>query len=268
MAKQSRYEAKTPDRSGRIEYTPGEDAVWRDLYARQKALLPGRAHPEWINALERLGLPEDRVPQPAEVSATLLRHTGWQVEPVPALIPFTRFFELLSSRRFPAASFIRTREDFDYLQEPDIFHEIYGHGPLLTEPRFADALQRFGQAALHLGPAFFEPLHRLFWFTVEFGLCRCEEGLRVLGAGIASSPRESVYALESDEPERVPFDPALVCATDYRIDVLQRRYFVLDDLESFYELADRLETDLPRWAASAAGAAGSAGSAQPRAVQC
>ncbi len=241
MAKQSRYVAKQPDASGRIPYTAEEDAVWRDLYARQARMLHGWAHPEWIDALERIGLPEDRVPQPSEVSAALRAHTGWSVEPVPALIPFTRFFELLSERKFPAASFIRTRQDFDYLQEPDIFHEIFGHAPMLTDERFAEFTYAYGRAGLAARREDHAMLARLYWFTVEFGLIDTPAGLRTYGAGINSSPGELIYALEGEGVERKQLDPVDALRTPYRIDIYQPIYFVID---SFDELFDLAQSDL------------------------
>lgn len=239
MAKTSNYVAKEPGPDGRIAYTVDEDAVWRDLYARQRRMLPGRAHPEWIAALERLGLPEDRVPQPAEVSAVLRAHTGWQVEPVPALIPFTRFFELLAARRFPAASFIRAREEFDYLQEPDIFHEIFGHTPLLTDERFAEFTHAYGRAGLAARREDHAMLARLYWFTVEFGLIATPDGLRTYGAGINSSPGELVHALESEAPLRKPLDPVDALRTPYRIDIYQPVYFVIGSFDELFDLAQR-----------------------------
>lgn len=238
MAKSSRYVAKNPDAQGLIDYTEEENAVWADLYARQLTYLEGRVHPEWIAGLERLDLPRDRVPQCRDVSAALQRATGWSVEPVPALIPFTRFFELLSERKFPAASFIRTREDFDYLQEPDIFHEIFGHCPMLTDPRFAAFTETYGKAGLSARREDHAMLARLYWFTVEFGLINTPQGVRSYGAGINSSPGELVYAVESDKPQRKPFDPVDALRTPYRIDIYQPIYFVIDDFDEVLELAN------------------------------
>ena len=237
MGKVSKYVAKQPDASGRIDYTDEENAVWRDLYQRQQQYLPGRVHPEWIAALERLQLPTDRVPQCTEVSEVLLDHTGWQVEPVPALIPFTRFFQLLSEKKFPAASFIRSREDFDYLQEPDIFHEIFGHTPMLTDSRFAEFTLAYGRAGLAADKKDHAMLARLYWFTVEFGLIQTEQGLRSYGAGINSSPGELVYALESDAPLRKVIDPIDVLRTPYRIDIYQTVYFIIDSFDQLFDIA-------------------------------
>ncbi|MBT8058360.1 MAG: phenylalanine 4-monooxygenase, partial [Gammaproteobacteria bacterium] len=156
---------------------------------------------------------------------------------VNALIPFTEFFELLASRRFPVATFIRTREDFDYIQEPDVFHEVFGHTPPLTDHRFAAFVEAYGKAGLAADPKDHAMLARLFWFTVEFGLVNTDEGVRAYGSGIMSSPGELIYAVESNKPERKPFDPVDVLRTPYRIDILQPIYFVIDSFDQLFELA-------------------------------
>jgi phenylalanine-4-hydroxylase len=163
------------------------------------------------------------------------------VAPVPALIDFTSFFRLLANRQFPAATFIRRREDMDYLQEPDIFHEIFGHTPLLTDYRFAAFTEAYGKAGLAADKRDHAMLARLFWFTVEFGLIQTSDGLRSYGAGLVSSPGELLYAMESETPERRPFDPLDALRTPYRIDIYQTVYFVLDSYDTLFELA---QTDL------------------------
>lgn len=237
MDKSTTYASKTPGTDGRIAYSHGENAVWHDLIERQLPMLPGRVCNEYIAALDIMGFPRDRVPQLDEVSSVLRAHTGWSVQPVPALIGFAEFFELLACKRFPAATFIRRREDLDYLEEPDIFHEIFGHTPLLTDYRFAAFTEAYGKAGLAASPQDRAMLARLFWFTVEFGLYDSDDGLRSYGAGIVSSPGELVYALESDTPERLPFDPVEALRTPYRIDIYQPVYFVLDDFDQLFELA-------------------------------
>lgn len=241
MSKTTSYRSKLPGADGRIAYTAEEDAIWRDLHARQRALLPGRACGAYLEGLRLLALPEDRVPQLAEVDAALARASGFGVAAVPALISPKRFFKLLAARKFPAATFIRRREDFDYIEEPDVFHEIFGHCPLLTQPVYADFLQRYGEVALSLDKAWLWRLQRLFWFTVEFGLIREAEGLRIYGAGIVSSSRETPWALEEPSVERQPFDLLTVLRTPYRIDILQPVYYVIDDWQ---ELLDLLRADL------------------------
>ena len=164
MGKTSTYESKIPDAKGIISYSEQENAVWRDLYARQSKLLPGRVCEAFLKGIDLLELPGDRVPQLMEVDARLQEVSGFGVEPVPALISPKRFFTLLAGRKFPAATFIRRREDFDYLQEPDVFHEIFGHCPMLTLPAYADYLQAYGETALRLDKSYLWMMQRLFWF--------------------------------------------------------------------------------------------------------
>jgi phenylalanine-4-hydroxylase len=218
MAKSSSYTSKQPDRHGFIHYTEEENRMWGELMARQFDHIPGRVCDEYIAALDLMDFPRDRVPQLAEISEKLRRHTGWEVAPVPALIGFTEFFELLANRKFPAATFIRRRED------NAAFTEAYGKAGLRAEKRDHAMLAR------------------LFWFTVEFGLINTAHGLRSYGAGIVSSPGELDYALESDIPQRKPFDPLDALRTPYRIDIFQTVYFVIDNYDTLYDLA---KTDLP-----------------------
>ena len=239
MGKKGKYTAKLPGPDGRIRYTDAENEIWHDLITRQIPMLPGRACRPWIEAMEEMNFPRDRVPQLPEINQVLARHTGWSVVPVPALIPFTEFFRLLANRQFPVATFIRTREEFDYLQEPDVFHEVFGHTPVLTDRRFAAFIEAYGRAGLAADPKNHAMLARLFWFTVEFGLVDTAEGIRAYGAGIMSSPGELVYAIESDLPERKPLDPVDALRTPYRIDIYQTVYFVLDTFDHLFELAQR-----------------------------
>jgi phenylalanine-4-hydroxylase len=231
------YVSNQPDSNGHITYSDEENATWHDLITRQVPMLPGRACPQWISALNEMNFPTERIPQLGEVSAVLTEHTGWSVAPVPALIGFTEFFELLANKRFPVATFIRSREDFDYIQEPDIFHEVFGHTPPLTDHRFAAFVQAYGEAGLAADPKDHAMLARLFWFTVEFGLVQTDEGVRAYGSGIMSSPGELVYAVESEKPERLPFDPVEVLRTPYRIDILQPVYYVIDSFDQLFDLA-------------------------------
>ena len=239
MAKSSKYEAKVPNEDGIIPYTDEEHSVWRDLYARQIEIVQGRVCDEFLDGIRALDLPTDRIPQPGEVSEVLMEKTGWQVAPVPALINFDRFFRLLSEKRFPAATFIRSREEMDYLQEPDIFHEIFGHTPLLTHQAFADFTAHYGETGVRASKQERVLLARLYWFTVEFGLLQTPGGVRVYGGGIASSPGETVYAVESPEPIRRPFDPVDALRTPYRIDIYQSVYYVLDRMDDLFELAEQ-----------------------------
>ncbi len=237
MGKSTKYEAKVPDENGIIPYSDEEHSVWSDLYSRQMKIIDGRVCQEFLDGLETLNLPSDRIPQPVEVSKVLMERTGWQVEPVPALITFDRFFRLLADRKFPAASFIRSREEMDYLQEPDIFHEIFGHTTMLTHQAFADFTEAYGKAGVEASKAERVFLARLYWFTVEFGLLQTSQGTRIYGGGIASSPGETVYSLESPEPLRRPFDPIDALRTPYRIDIYQSVYYILDRMDDLFELA-------------------------------
>jgi phenylalanine-4-hydroxylase len=239
MGKSGKYQAKVPDDNGIIPYTDEEHAIWAELYARQMDIINGRVCDEFLRGLSTLDLPADRIPQPRDVSRVLKEKTGWEVAPVPALINFDRFFKLLSERKFPAASFIRTRDEMEYLQEPDIFHEIFGHTAMLTHQAFADFTEAYGKAGVDASKAERVFLARLYWFTVEFGLLSTSEGMRIYGGGIASSPGETVYAVESPEPIRRPFDPLDALRTPYRIDIYQTVYYVLDDMNDLFDLAGK-----------------------------
>ncbi|MGY6587488.1 MAG: phenylalanine 4-monooxygenase [Wenzhouxiangella sp.] len=237
MGKATKYEAKVPDENGVIPYSDDEHAVWSDLYARQIKIIEGRACQEFQDGLEILNLPQDRIPQPREVSKILMERTGWQVEPVPALINFDRFFKLLAEKKFPAASFIRSREEMDYLQEPDIFHEIFGHTAMLTHQAFADFTEAYGKAGVKASKQERVFLARLYWFTVEFGMLQTADGVKIYGGGIASSPGETLYSMESPEPLRRPFDPIDALRTPYRIDIYQTVYYILDRMDDLFDLA-------------------------------
>ncbi len=245
---QSPYVSRKPDKKGVIHYTEEENAIWHDLITRQIPLLPRRACSPWIEAMNEMNFPIDRVPQLKDVSKVLKEHTGWSVTGVAALIGFTEFFQLLANKQFPVATFIRTREDFDYIQEPDIFHEVFGHTPPLTDHRFAAFVEAYGKAGLAADEKDHFMLARLFWFTVEFGLVNTDEGIRAYGSGIMSSPGELKYAVESEIPERKPFDPVDVLRTPYRIDIFQPIYFVI---ESFDQLFDLAQSDLLGYIAKA-----------------
>jgi phenylalanine-4-hydroxylase len=237
MSKSCAYRARIPDAGGYVPYTDEENQTWHELITTQLPRLDGRVCDEYVRALDRMAFPRDRIPQLHEVSAVLMDHTGWSVVPVPALIDFRTFFRLLARRQFPAATFIRRRDELSYLPEPDIFHEIFGHTPLLTDRRFAAFVEAYGKAGLAAEPSDHAMLARLFWFSVEFGLLRTSEGLRACGAGIVSSPGELIYALHSDEPVRKRLDPVDALRTPYRIDIYQPVYFIADGLDELYELA-------------------------------
>lgn len=234
----SRYTAKPVDTQGNAIYTEEENQVWHDLITRQIPIVQGRACDEYFNGIQQLNMPKDRIPQCYEISNVLLDVTGWQLEPVPALIPFDYFFKLLANRKFPAATFIRRREELDYLQEPDIFHEVFGHCPLLLNQSAADFTHTYGKLGLNANPEDRVMLAKLYWFTIEFGLIETSAGLRVYGGGILSSASETKYSLESDIPERKPFDIMDVLRTPYRIDIQQPIYYIIKNFEVLFQLID------------------------------
>lgn len=231
-----RYKAYLPDENGYINYTRDENKIWEILYKRQIKIVERVACTEFLMGLEKLCLKQDTVAQPLDVSKQLFNATGWVVEPVAALINFKLFFKLLSEKKFPAASFIRCMEDLDYLPEPDIFHEIFGHCPGLTNPDFAAFTHKVGELGVTLEKDDYIMLARLYWFTVEFGLINTDKGLRIYGAGILSSKEESVYALDSHVPLRRKFDLIEVLRTPYRYDQKQKIYFIIDSFKELYNL--------------------------------
>ncbi|WP_269413099.1 phenylalanine 4-monooxygenase [Vibrio variabilis] len=233
----TQYVSKPVNEQGFVEWTQEEDAIWHDLVTRQLALIEQSACKAYLDGLQMLDLPIERVPQLPEINQVLLRETGWQVEPVPALINFDRFFALLADRKFPVATFLRSREEFDYLQEPDFFHEIFGHCAMLTNPQFAEFTQTYGMLGKEASAKERVYLARLYWFTVEFGLVRENGQLKIYGGGILSSPGETNYALKDAKPLRESFDIHTVLRTPYRIDIMQPEYFVLDDIEQLYKLS-------------------------------
>ena len=216
------------------EHYSGEDhRTWVTLYERQAAILPGRACDAFLRGLDALDLHGDGVPDFRSLSERLIALTGWSVVAVPGLVPDEVFFDHLANRRFPAGNFIRRPDQLDYLQEPDVFHDVFGHVPMLTDPTFADYMRAYGEGGRRaLGLGQLERLARLYWYTVEFGLLRAPEGVRIYGAGIVSSRAESVHALESPVPRRLEFDLERVMRTPYKIDDVQALYFVAPSLEA------------------------------------
>ena len=213
-------------------YTPAEHATWVTLYERQSQVLPGRACDAFLKGLEALDLHGVGIPDFEVLSERLHALTGWSVVAVPGLVPDEVFFDHLAHRRFPAGNFIRRADQLDYLQEPDVFHDVFGHVPMLTDPTFADYMQHYGEGgARALREGRLTNLARLYWYTVEFGLLETAQGLRIYGAGIVSSAAESVFALEADDPNRLGFDLERVMRTPYRIDDFQQVYFVISSLE-------------------------------------
>lgn len=233
-------------------FTADEHAMWDRLFARQSEMLPGRAADAFLRGIDVLKLEKPGIPDYRELNARLMAATGWQVVAVPGLVPDDVFFDHLANRRFPAGNFIRTPQQLDYLQEPDVFHDVFGHVPMLADPIFADYMVAYGEGGLRsLQFDALKQLARLYWYTVEFGLIRESGGLRIYGAGIVSSYAESVFALDSDSPNRIGFDLARVMRTDYRIDDFQQNYFVIDSLDQLLDTT--VNTDFaPLYAANAA----------------
>lgn len=238
MAKTSKYTAHQPDENGHVDYPEHEHRIWQTLYQRQKEILVGAACDEYLAGVELLKLPQDRIPQLSEVDEVLLTATGWKTSGVAALISFDKFFSLLASKQFPVATFIRTKEELDYLQEPDVFHEVFGHCPLLTHEAFAHFTQQYGELAYAASKEDRVFLARLYWFTVEFGLLRTAQGLRIYGGGILSSPGETDYALNDPSVDRRVFNISDVLRTPYRIDIMQPIYYVLDSIEQLFDIAN------------------------------
>ncbi|OYX92705.1 MAG: phenylalanine 4-monooxygenase [Novosphingobium sp. 17-62-19] len=226
-------------------YTSEEHEVWDALYARQMEVLPGRACSAFLHGLERLDLGRGGVPDFARLSEELDALTGWSVVPVPMLIPDHVFFWHLANRRFPAGNFIRTRDCFDYIEEPDVFHDVFGHVPMLTDPTYADYMQEYGRAgwkAMQYNRL--KALGALYWYTVEFGLVIEDGAPKVYGAGILSGPREAVFALDGASPNRIMLNVDRVMRTDYVIDDLQPTYFVIESFADLYH--QTVERDFDR----------------------
>jgi phenylalanine-4-hydroxylase len=232
-------------------YSAQDHAVWRALFERQTALLPGLACAEFVEGMRQLPISAQGIPNFAELNEVLQQQTGWQVVAVPGLVPDEVFFEHLANRRFPSGNFIRSANQLDYLQEPDVFHDVFGHVPMLMHPVMADFIQLYGEAGLRaqrIGKL--AELARVYWYTVEFGLVKeqvqgeqgAEDALRIYGAGIASSFTESGFAVQSASPHRIGFELERVMRTNYRIDDFQECYFVLDSLDDLLALA-RIDFD-------------------------
>jgi phenylalanine-4-hydroxylase len=218
-------------------YSDGDHAVWARLFARQREVLAGRACDEFFRAQEALGMGADAIPKFSDLNEVLRAATGWELIGVEGLLPEQVFFEHLANRRFPVTWWIRRPDQIDYISEPDLFHDLFGHVPLLMNPIFADYMQGYGRGgmrAFELGPEALTCLTRLYWYTVEFGLIRTDAGLRIYGSGIVSSAGESVHCLESPAPNRIGFDLERVMRTRYRIDTYQQTYFVIDSFEQLF----------------------------------
>ena len=223
-------------------FSADEHAMWDTLFAKQTAMLPGRAADAYLRGIDVLKLSRPGIPDYRELNAQLMAATGWQIVAVPGLLPDAVFFDHLANRRFPAGNFIRTPEQSDYLQEPDVFHDVFGHVPMLADPVFADYMVAYGKGGLRsLGFGALDHLARLYWYTVEFGLIKQPNGLRIYGAGIVSSYAESIFALEDPRPNRIAFDLLRVMRTHYRIDDFQQNYFVISSIDELLNVT--VETD-------------------------
>jgi phenylalanine-4-hydroxylase len=224
------------------KFSADEHAMWDRLFARQTAMLPGRAADAFMRGIDVLKLSRPGIPDYRELNARLMAATGWKIVAVPGLVPDDVFFDHLANRRFPAGNFIRTPEQLDYLQEPDVFHDVFGHVPMLADPVFADYMVAYGKGGLRsLGFGALDHLARLYWYTVEFGLIQQVDGLRIYGAGIVSSYAESIFALEDESPNRIAFDLLRVMRTHYRIDDFQQNYFVISSIDELLNVT--VETD-------------------------
>ncbi len=233
-------------------YTHVEHATWDRLFARQSAQLQARAAPSFLAGIDMLKLSKPGIPDFDELNARLGSATGWRVVAVPGLVPDTVFFDHLANRRFVAGRFIRRPDQFDYLEEPDIFHDVFGHVPLLADPIFADYMEAYGKGGLRaMQRGMVEKFARLYWYTVEFGLIRDGDRLKIYGAGIVSSHAETAFALDDPSPNRIAFDTLRTMRTPYRIDDFQQNYFVIESLADllrrtrdvdFATLYDKLET--------------------------
>ncbi len=232
------YKSKPLDANGIATYTEEEKQTWSFLLHRQNELIRTRASKEFIRGTKLLGF-NDELPQHKNVSAVLNTHTGWGVEPVPALIQTQTFFDLLAKKRFPAANFIRLPEEIDYIEEPDIFHEVYGHCPLLTNSAYANFMWEFGKMASKIEPKLQRRLFRLFWFTIEFGLIREDNVIKAYGGGILSSKSEIIYSVESEIPERRELDPMDALRTPFRINILQPVYFIINSYDDLFNLINQ-----------------------------
>ncbi|MCB1608401.1 MAG: phenylalanine 4-monooxygenase [Xanthomonadales bacterium] len=218
-------------------YSAEDHRTWATLFERQMALLQGRACDEFFEGLNALNMSADAIPKFSEINQILKAATGWTLIGVEGLLPELTFFEHLAARRFPVTWWIRRPDQIDYISEPDLFHDLFGHVPLLMLPVFADYMQAYGEGGLKAARYGDEPLTeltRLYWYTVEFGLINTPDGLRIYGAGIQSSKGESIYSLESEAPNRIGFDVERVMRSRYRIDTYQKTYYVIDSFEQLF----------------------------------
>jgi len=224
-------------------YSSEDHQVWAQLFERQQKVLVDRACDEFLENQQRFGMTPDAIPKFDDLNPVLKKATGWELIGVEGLLPELTFFDHLANRRFPVTWWIRRPDQIDYIAEPDLFHDLFGHVPLLLNPIFADYMQAYGRGGVKahgIGAEALVNLTRLYWYTVEFGLIKQRDGLRIYGSGIVSSKGESIYSLESESPNRIGFDLKRIMRTRYRIDTFQKTYFVID---SFEQLMDATKPD-------------------------
>ena len=224
-------------------YTADDHNTWATLFKRQREVLKGRACAEFLDNQERFGMGVDQIPRFEQLNEVLAKGTGWEIIGVEGLLPELDFFDHLANRRFPVTWWIRRPDQIDYIAEPDMFHDLFGHVPLLLNPMFADYMAAYGRGGVKAHGISAEALvnlTRLYWYTVEFGLINTKDGIRIYGSGIVSSKGESIYSLESDAPNRIGFDLNRIMRTRYRIDTFQKSYHVID---SFEQLMDATRPD-------------------------
>lgn len=218
------------------KYSAEDHSVWKTLYARQKEIVKGRGCKEYLEGIHALDMDPDQIPNFEQASKILKAKTGWEVVAVEGLIPDLPFFKLLSERKFPAGNFIRKMNQLDYIEEPDVFHDFFGHVPMLSNPVFADYIQAYGAGGVRAIEFDCVPnLARLYWYTVEFGLIQQDDGLRIYGAGILSSPGETVFAADSPSPNRIGFDLKRIMQTEYRVDDYQQTYFAINSFDQLFK---------------------------------
>lgn len=218
------------------KYTPEDHTTWSTLFKHQTKLLEDRAYSKYLVGLKLLHIPNHQIPKFDEINKQLIGLTGWTIAPVTELIPGRLFFELLSQRRFPVGTFIRKPNQLDYIEEPDVFHDLFGHVPILSHPVFANFMEKFGHVGVQAIDKGFEvAMTRLYWFTVEFGLIKDSQGLSIYGGGILSSKGETIFSLDSDVPNRIEFDPVRIMRSKFRIDEYQKNYFVINSFEELFD---------------------------------
>jgi len=251
------YDTKLVMRQEYENYTDEDQEVWQILYERQIKNLPGKATEDYLTGIKTVNFQAEKIPVFEEVNEILKESTGWRVHVVPGLIPNKEFFELMKNRNFCATTWLRKKEELDYLEEPDMFHDVFGHVPLLTNQPLCDFLADLSRIALkHISSdAAIEAVARLYWYTVEFGLIQEEAGLRIYGAGILSSSGETEHSLYSDKPKRIAYDVAKIIETPYIKDRYQETYFVIDSYEQLYHSVEDIERLIDELASKEAAAA-------------